>query len=170
MQSHVAELLRQGKGELLGETDSEKDISERLLQLGFAEDVVREQAKRLPRARELRAAANRKRNPSLADEHEEDTGGSVGHLDSGDEDEMLEQSEDEVQTWRVGLHEEGRASDKELNVQDTEHAEEILGRNTNTRHAEEAVDLVASSSSQCAEGSKELVAKPVSCTENVLTK
>ena len=54
---------------------------------------------------------------------------------------MLEQSEHEVQTWRIGLHEEGFASDKELDVQDTEHAEEILGRNTNTRHAEEAVDL-----------------------------
>ena len=79
-------------------------------------------------------------------------------MDSGDEDGMLEQSEDEVQTWRIGLHEEGFASDKELNVQDTEHAEEISGGNTNTRHAEEAVDLVASSSSQRAEGSKERVA------------
>ena len=99
MQSHVAELLRQGKGELLGEMDLEKDISERLLQLGFAEDVVREQAKRLSRAREPSAAANRKRNPSPAAEHQEDTGGSVGHMDSGDEDGMLEQREDEVQTW-----------------------------------------------------------------------
>ena len=55
-------------------------------------------------------------------------------------------------------------------MQDTEHAEEILGRSTNTRHAEEAVDLVASSSSQCAEGSKERVAEPGSCAENVLKK
>ena len=100
---------------MLGETDLEKDISERLLQLDFAEDIVRE-AKRLSRACDLRAAANKRRNPSPAAERTEDTGRSVGHWDSGDEDGMLEQSEDEVRTWRIGLHEEGSASDEELNV------------------------------------------------------
>ena len=88
--------------------------------LGFAEEVVRDQTKRLSRACELRAEANQKRNPSLAAEYEEDTGGNVKQMDSRDEDVMLEQSEEENLTWRIGLHEEGFASDKELEGQGTE--------------------------------------------------
>ena len=68
---------------------------------------------------------------------------------------MLEQSEDEVRTWRIGLREEGSAGGTVPNVQDTEQAEMILEMSTNTRHAEEVVDLVASSPSQCAEWSED---------------
>ena len=132
-------------------------------QLGFAEDIVREQEKRLSKASEFRAEANRRRNPSPASKRQEDPEG-VELWDSEDEDEMLEQSEDEVRSWRIGLREEGSASGKVPNVQDTEQAEMILERSTNTSHAEEVVDLVASSSSQCVEWSEERV----SCAENVL--
>ena len=70
-------------------------------------------------------------------------------VDLGDDDVMLDQSEeDKVQAWRIGLHEEGFASDKELDAQDTESAEEISERSITTRHAEEVVDLAANASRQ----------------------
>ena len=53
---------------------------------------------------------------------------------------MLEQSEDEIRSWRIGLR---SASGTVPNVQDTEHAEMTLERSTSTRHAGEVVDLVA---------------------------
>ena len=117
---------------------------------------------------EFRAAVNRNRNPSLASVHQEHPGKEVGFGDSGEDDEMLEQSEDEVRSWRIGLREEETASGTAPNVQDTEHAAKILERSTITRQAEEVVDPVASSSSRSAEGSEERVAELVSDAEKVL--
>ena len=125
-------------------------------------NVCQERARSEPRRTRNEIQA---RPPSAQKIREEVSGTGIREMKTG-----CWNSEDEVRTWRIGLHEEGSASDEELNVQDTEHSERILGRNTNTRHAEEAVDLVASSSSQCAEWSKGRVAEPASCAENVLKK
>ena len=154
MQSHVAQLLRQGKGEILGETDLENDIAARLLQLGFTEEVVQDQTNRLLQACEFRTKANKNRNSDPVDSRHEDSGEGVGLWDSGEEEELLEQSEDEIRTWRIGIREGEPASESVLNVQDTEHAVSFVEGRTITREAEEAVEMVPSSSSQCTEGSE----------------
>ena len=80
MQSSVATLLREGRGDELGEGDLEEDLMAHLARLGFRADLVREQASRLSEAREFAAKAKNQSDEEEVAEREE---GKVGEEVSG---------------------------------------------------------------------------------------
>ena len=92
MQVRVAQMLREGQGEALGERELEEDLGAFMVKLGYSSQIAQEQVAKLARAREFVAKSQMKRGTLEKDvvveelePEEEDEGESEGLEVSGDD-------------------------------------------------------------------------------------